>query len=361
MKSTDVVKQLQLVLPTVTTLFSEQINIIAITPDDITATVEVASHSFVVGDVVTITDTVSPVSITSISRVDEIATATTATPHDITENDLTTEVTITDTSDVDFNGTFPLVSAPNRFTFQFTIPDTIAASATGGFLDDPPGAFGYNGTHVITAVPDTQFFDYVLPIALTNAATGSGVVNFSTRVTGAVNLERAIEMYTKQTDSNSLWAFVVLNETIASNDRNSRQDGVSSAAPGSDRRQQVYQNFSVYIVKNSADDLAARAARDTMEDVMSFLFKSLLFWKAPSGLADSGNTGVVFVTHLFGDYNTAVYIHEFQFQLISNITESDTVEPDFNVAFRDISLTMTTSISIEQLTANIDLDDEPLP
>ncbi len=361
MKAADIVKQLQIVLPTVTDLFSDQIILIGIIPTGTTATAEVTSHNFEVGDVVTITDTFSPVSITSISREGEIATVTTATPHDITENDLTTEVTISGTSDNDFNGTFPFLSASNRLTFQFTVPDTIASGATGGLLDDPPGAFGYNGTHIITAISGTQFFDYELPIALTNAATGTGVVSSGVRVTGAVNLERAIEMYTKQTDVDSLWAFVVLNETIASNNRNSFQDGVTSASPGGDRRQQIYQNFTVYVVKNTSDDLAARAARDSMEDVMVFFFQALMFWKAPSGLADTGNMGVVFVAHQFAEYNTTVYIHEFQFQLVSNITRSDTIADDFNVAFRDISLTMGTNLGTEKLIAEIDLDDDPLP
>ena len=113
--------------------------------------------------------------------------------------------------------------------------------------------------------------------------------------------------------------------------------------------------------KPTTDELSAREARDDMEDVMLNLFSALLYWQAPTGLAASNGMGVVFVSHGIQDYNTARYVQEFQFQLVTEITRNDTVEPDFNVAFRDISLTMQTSLGTEQLIADIDLDDIPLP
>lgn len=362
MKASDAIIQLQAVLPTVTDDFSTQIALASVVPAGTTATATtVIAHPFVVGNVVNISGTLSPVVIDSITRDETVATATTATPHDITEG-FHDSVTISGANESEFNGTFPLVSSINRKTFSFTVPDSGATVGTGSMLlEDPPSPFGYNGLITITAVPAANQFEYQLPVALTEPAVGSGVVHSSIRVTGAVNIDRAVDMYTEQPDQDSMWAFVVLGDTITSKDRNTKNDAITSAAPGSDRRQQIYQTFSVYVFKPATGDLSGRDARDDMEDVMVSLFKSLLYWVPPAGLSSDSGLGVVFVSGGFEQYNTAFYVHEFQFQLVTEITRNDTIDPDFNVAFRDISLTMQTSLGTEQLTADIDLDDVPLP
>jgi len=362
MKASDAIIQLQAVLPTVTDDFSTQIALTSVTPAGTTATATTATtHSFIVGSVVNISGTLAPVVIDSITRSETVATATTATPHDITEG-FQDSVTISGANESEFNGTFPLVSSINRQTFAFTVPDSGATVGTGSMLlEDPPTPFGYNGLKTITAVPAANQFEYELPLALTEPAVGTGVVHSDIQVTGAISIDRAIDMYTKQDMQESLWAFVVLGDTIASKDRNTKNDATTSAAPGSDRRQQIYQTFSVYVFKPTTEDTSGRESRDDMEDVMVALFKSLLYWSAPSGLLSQNGMGVVFVSHGFEQYNTAFYVHEFQFQLLSEVTRNDTIDPDFNVAFRDISLTMQTSFGTEQLTADIDLDDVPLP
>jgi len=314
-----------------------------------------------VGNVVNISGTLAPVVIDSITRSGTVATATTSSPHDITEG-FQNSVTISGANESEFNGTFSLLSSINRKTFNFTVPDSGATVGTGSMLlEDPPSAFGYNGLKTITAVPAINQFEYILPLALTQAAVGSGVVHSNIQVTGAISIDRAVDMYTEQATQDSMWAFVVLGDTIASKDRTTRNDAITSAAPASDRRQQIYQTFSVYVFKPTTEDTSGREARDDMEDVMASLFKSLLYWAPPTGVASQNGMGVVFVSHGFEQYNTAFYVHEFQFQLVTEVTRQDTIDPDFNVAFRDISLTMQTSLGTEQLTADIDLDDIPLP
>lgn len=361
MKASDIIKQLQIVLPTVTDDFSTQIALLSVTPAGTTATAKTAvAHPFSIGDAVNVTNTFAPIGIVSITRDGEIGTATTATPHDITEG-VFDSVTISGANESEFNGTFSLVSAVNRLTFQFSMADSGPIAATGAMLlEDPPSPFGYNGLQVITAIPQPDEFQYELPIALTEASVGSGVVHSDVRVTGAATVDRAEQMYTAQPEQDSMWAFVVLGDTTASKDRNSRNDAITSAAPGGDRRQQLYQNFSVFVFKPSTADLSGRASRDGMEDVMSYLFKSLLYWKAPPGLAANSGMGVVFVAHALQLYNTSYYLHEFQFQLVLDVTRADTVEDSLNVAFRDIDLTMGTNLGTGKLTATIDLDDEPL-
>ena len=140
-----------------------------------TATTAV-DHPFSIGDAVNVTGTFSPIGIVSITRDGDVGTATTATPHDITEG-FFDSVTLSGANESEFNGTFPLVSAVNRLTFQFTMDDAGPIAATGTMLlEDPPSPFGYNGLQVITAIPQADEFQYELPIELTESAVGGGNV-----------------------------------------------------------------------------------------------------------------------------------------------------------------------------------------
>lgn len=362
MKIEDVIKQLQMILPTVTNDFSDQVSVVSITPSGSTATVTTATpHGLVVGEMTNISGTLAPVEIATITRSGTVATATTVTNHDITENDITTEVTLSGATEAEFNGVFPFLSANNRKQFKFTVADAGPTSATGSpLLEDPPSAFGYNGFQTLVTVPTTTTFTYTLPVVLTEDAVGVGIVHTNIRITGAVNMNRAADMYTKQTPG-QLYAFATLGDTSASKDRNARNDATAALAAGSSRRQQIFQDFSVHVLSTVTNETSARAARDKMEDVMAVLFKSLLGWKAPTGVAGREGLGVIFVSHGQGLYNTAVYVHEFQFQLLASITEDDTTEGALSVAFRDIALTMGTNLGTEKLIADIDLDDEPIP
>ena len=86
MKASDVIKQLQAVLPTVTDLFSESVGIASLTRLGATVTATTsAAHELTTGAGVTITGAESPTTISSLTFLDGVATAITATNHDLTE------------------------------------------------------------------------------------------------------------------------------------------------------------------------------------------------------------------------------------------------------------------------------------
>lgn len=362
MKAIDVINQLKAVLPTLTTKFSSQLSLVSITPSGTTATATtVDPHNLVTADSVNITDSFAPVAISAITRSGTVATATTATNHDITVNDsqpFHTEATISGANEAEFNGTFPLLSSPNRKTFTFAVDDSGPVSGSGSMLlVDPPSAFGYNGVHVITVAGSTTF-TYTLPATLTEAAIG-GTVNAGMRITGGINPDRIREMYTKQS-IDDLWAFVSLGDTVASKDRDGRNDAITSVMPGQSLRQQIYQELSVIIYAPTVDDLSGREARDDIESIRPFLFKSLLGVQFDNSVDKPAKYGLSYAGDGAEEYTTAFYAHVFNFQLLEDITNEDTVAEPFSVAFRDIDMTMTTSLGNEPLTATIDLDDEPL-
>lgn len=359
MKALDVINQLQTVLPQITDLFTTAILADSIIPTATTATVTTpTAHGFSVGNVVAISNAFAPIAITGMTRVGAIATATTATRHDLTDG-FFENVVISGANESEFNGTFPFLNQKNRKEFTFTVADSGATIGTGSILlEDPGNSFGYNGLQSIVTVPTVNTFTYALAQPLTLSATGQRKIHSSLRASGAATIERAEAMYTKQ-NLDELWAFVVLNDPFVSKDRTSRNDAVSSLAPGSERRQQLIQSVSVYVFARATKDLSGRKVRDQMEDIRVLLLKSMVGVKFDNNLTFQNGYGLIYVGDGIEIYNTAIYVHRFEFQLLSDITIADTVEPDFNVAFRDLNVTMSTNLGSENLLADINLDDNP--
>lgn len=361
MKGQAVISQLQSVLPSLTDKFSNSITPVSIIPTGLVATVvTLLDHGFEADDTINISGAFAPVVIATITRSGTIATATTSTPHDLTDG-FFDEVTISGANESEFNGTFPFLNQANRKTFTFTVPDSGATTGTGSMLlEDPGNPFGYNGIKSVASVLTTKSFTYALPEVLTESATGSILIHSGIRVTGSATLERALAMYTKK-EEDELWAFVVLDDSFASKDRTSRNDGITSAAPGSDRRQQLIQAVSVYIFAKAVNDLSGRETKDLMVDIRVFLLKALNGVKFDSDLVANEGLGLYYNSDGIEVYDGALYVHRFEFQLLTSITNSDTVAESFSVAFRDINVTQSTNLGTEDLTAAIDLDDEPLP
>lgn len=362
MKTTDIIGQLQAVLPQETSLFSTTISVVSITPSGTTATVVTSSvHGLSVGNSVAISGSESPIGITSITRVSTLVTVVTTTDHDITEGFHTT-VTLSGANEAEFNGTFTLITAVNRRTFTFTVANSGPTTGTGTMiLEDPGDPIGFNGLFTVDTVPTTTSFTYTLGKVLTVPANGTILMHLSLRVSGAATVERAVEMYTKQSTQSDMWAFVVLDDGVVSKDRTSRNDALASIAPGGDRRQQFIQNASVYVFVKSTGDLSGRVARDLMVDVRALLLKALIGVKFTSDLNAQDGSGMIYGGDGVEIYDGSTYVHRFEFQLLTSITNDDTVDPDLNVAFRDVNVTILTTLGTEELTATIDLDDEPLP
>lgn len=361
MKSEDVIKQLQATLPTVTDRFSEQLQLASVVPTGTTALATLVTPltiPFVNGQVVTISGTLAPVVIDSINRSGTVASVVTQTPHDITEGFHDT-VVISGANESEFNGSFKLLSAKNRMSFQFEMADAGATVATGSLLlDSPPSAFGFNGL-VAVSNPTTTTFEYTLPQPLTESAVGTGIVHTASRVSGGTEIERIQAMYTKDPPED-LWAWVVLGSTETSQDRNTRADFITGSGPGGERKLLIFQSVSVYVFVPTSDSLSGREAMDLMQDVLVDLLKSLAFWKPPTTLASTLGLGLIFSGHRPQSYLEAYYVHEFSFEHVEQITRADTVASDFNVAFRDISLSINPSTGDEVMTANVDLDDVPI-
>lgn len=368
MKAQQVIQQLQAVLPEVTDLFTVNISITSLTYSGGTVTaVTATAHGRTTGDKVNIVGATNPIAIASLTRSGTVGTAVTASDHDLTLSDSDIRrgdkmVDLSGASEIEFNGSFLLLSVRNRREFTFQMVDSGPTTATGSpTLDNGSQLPGFNGRQTIT-VSDATTFTYPVSQVLAATAGGTPVVKTEARISGAADIDRANAAYSKQ-GIDELWAFVVLGDVIASKNRDVGSDLTDTAGRNSAWRQRLAQPVTVYAFIPTTSDLSGRTARDQAEDISVPLFKSLLGVKFPTGYT-ADEYVLTFVNHGTTDYNTAYYVHEYNFELAADIVFEDTVGYDFDTAFREIDLSITTDqgTGIEPATASINLDpSEILP
>jgi hypothetical protein len=367
MKLEQLLIQLFSELPKYTSYFSSPLAIQSLTYSAgvVTATTS-TPHNFVVNNTLNITGAAIQNPVISLTRVNSIATAVTQYDHDLTEGYNDT-VTISGADQVGYNGEKKLLSVPNRRTFTFLVGNTVITPATGTiFLIEVDRVYNpYNGVKLITSVPTPTTFTYAVSQDVFSPPVGEINLSAGLRIGGALSIEKAIEWYTEQ-NSNEYWLFVVLDDISASKDRFSLDDAVATTAEGNRYRQRVITPFKCYVIAPLIDDtsilsVSGRYVVDSMRDVFYSLCKSLLRVRIPSGFSESVWSEIMFVNAGMVTYNHAYYVHQFSFEATFDITLPDTVEPSYNVAFRDLEIdfqNITTGDIISMM--DINLDDQPL-
>lgn len=362
MKAAAIVSQLANILPQQTDKFTDDIALVSLTRSGTVMTAKcVKEHGLKPSDVIAITGCIEHVPITSISRSGVVGTLVTTTDHDLT-NLIATTVKLSGSTEAEFNDTFTRLNVVNRRTITFTMADSGATSATGSpILEVGESSLRkYNGTYVVLDVTDPTTFTFTHSVTSLPNPEGTLVARIKPRISAGISIDRLAEAYTKQGE-NQYWLFVVLGTVIASKDRSIASDAVSNIQRNNFFRQQLIQAFTIYVFAPVKTEIAASQSRDNMEDVFPAICKSILFHSFDSNLYVGAQNPVQFVQHAVFEYNTALYIHAFAFQQMSDLAFEDTVGPDSDVAFRDLDFTLFPQLDgTGSLTGNIDLDDTEL-
>lgn len=365
MKLSDIITQLQIMLPMFTDKFSEKFSVSSLTSSGSTISGTTATdHNFQVNEFVHILGALTPNNINSLTQIDNIATAITDDQHDLTENWQDT-VEIIGTNEADYNGEKALLTVPNRKTFTYQISGNPSSPATGSPLLLYNYIFGYNGWNQLTAVTNNTFqYESTQPERMTRSPAYGNIDVFGrTRVSGAVSIDKAIQSYTSQPTDN-YWAFVIMEDTAANKDRKEYTDATTTVGKGTVFRQLIITPFSVYVFAPTVTTISARIQQDDMaDDILKAICSSLLRLRLPSGFDEVTYSGAVFTGHGFYDFNDAYYIHRYTFETTAYVTYGDTISPDYNVAFRDIELNFKNFFNSENediMDTTVDLDEEQL-
>jgi hypothetical protein len=336
MKGADVVNRLKEVLPNYTDDFSDIVTITNLSRSATTITaVTGAAHGLVTGNYVTIRGAKEPIVITSITRDDETVTVTTATDHKLSDPSLYSPkeaanltVTITGADPADYNGTFTLLTVPTTTTFTYkvtTAPTTPATTPGTLILDDFDG---YNGYKQVTVTNSTTFTYSTTNSSLGTPAQGTTEMSKASRIAWAATANRADQFYsesgTGRTDQN--WMFVVMGASVVYKDDTVASDLASAQDTNRFYFFETQNDFSIYIFLPAQDGTLGALAADQAKEIETPLLKSIVNFSFDSNLTEECYQGSTYVGNELEDYNTAYYVHRFDFLAKGYVQESDTAD-----------------------------------
>lgn len=357
MKLSDVVAQLQLILPKFSTLLSTSLPITSIVAASNVATVVTSSaHSLTAGDQVVLANVEVKTPITGVSKDGLLYTFTTSPAHDLT---LTwpphATITLSGFTDGAWNDTFTLKSSPNRNDFVIQSTNSLP-SLNGNEVLHEVRTDGVNGRFAPTIVNTTTFT--IAGSFLDGNYTG-GSVNSEVRIAGAVTIERAIEQYTKQ-GLTDLWIFVTMHDAEVSKDRHSYSDATATRTVGDDIRTRLIDGFTITALKNATQDIAAVDAIDILRhDLLQPILKSVNGARFDTGLDGDADFKSILTAHGLALYEKAYVGYNYDFEFVVEITAGDSVNIGDTRAFRDIDYTLRQGGGdTEDMTITLDLDDD---
>lgn len=337
MKLKEVITQLQLLMPGFTELFSKTLAVNSIVASGGVATINAPTHGLNANDPITISDIAQKNPITEVSRDGLLFTFTTSKKHDLTlgypgyEN-----VTIGGFTDSVWNGSFKLIDVPNRnnFIIQSTNPN-LPVLNTNEYLTENR-IDGINGRYPITKIDDDNFS---VAGDFEDGNYLGGTIKSFVRIAGTVDINRAVEQYTKQTTDN-LWMYVSMHDAVTSKNREAYSDATATNSPNEDIRTRLVDGFSVFLVRNINDETAAVDAVDICRhDLLSPICKSLFGAIFSTGLSGAGDFSAILTGHNQVESDRSILVYQYTFEFTTDLTQDDAVENTDTRAFSEIQYT----------------------
>jgi hypothetical protein len=345
MQAVDVVNRLKEVVGKYNDDFVDIIEVSSLTRSGTTATLTTTTdHNLTTGDYITLRGAENPITILSLTRVDNVVTVITATPTNLVDplkydinlrNSLT--VTISGADPIEYNGTFQLLAvADDRLTFQYKITTTPATPATieGYFLQ--PDYEDYNGYKQIT-VTASNIFTYAISNNVQSPAQGDIKVISASRIAWGATLERVIQYHEadiNRTQQN--WMYVVLGSEIAYKDATVASDIDAAMNKNEEYYYEVDQNISIYIFLPTENEILGGFGSDKARSLRSLIIKSIANYAFPSDLCDQVYQPARYVLSEEEDYNVAYYAHRLDFNAKGIISQKDTIDLNQGVPLAQI-------------------------
>jgi len=354
MKIAEVVNQIRAVLPGYTNYFHDQVNIASIAASAGSALVTTTTaHGLKTGQLVNMSGVGVKTPIDSFTVSGTNYTFTTTTDHDITfgwpEH---ANITLGGFTNSAWNGSKVLKSSNNRR--QFVIQQAGAAPSLNGneYLLEVR-VDGINGSYLVTVNSPTTF---TITGSFVNGAylPLNGKVASNVRVASTVDIERALEQYTKNIETR-FWMFVEPVDADVSKDRTSFSDAIATRANGDDMRMRIIDGFTVYIVAPTDEQMAAETALDICRhDLLLPMCRTLYGTKFSTGLTTAAEFKTILARHSVTAYNRAFLVYSYEFEVVMDLTDTDQVLPSATRAFRDIENVI--GVGNSEITSDINLD-----
>jgi len=350
MKIVDLARQLQLVVPTLTDVFSDDLTINTIGQVGSTVTITTtAIHGLATGNLVNINGIRISNTIISLIAVGTVATAV-SSAHGLTEGARgeIRFVEISGASDPLYNGKHKLLTVPSATEFTFEVASQPVSPDVGTPILEETVRGAYNGIRSITLVDTVTFtfiqdssFATLSPVLFNNATLRVRTRIWAAGSSSGGGIGRLADAYTAQ-GIDKLTAFVVFGGRIASKDRGTVTDATKTETSGTFYLQNVLQSFTIFVFQTVKDKVSAAAdAVDNMADILPILTRSIAGLRLQTTLTCQRSSSKLVYTSddtLINEGST--YVHQFNFENAIEMVPEDTVAADDGIALRTFNMIM---------------------
>lgn len=228
----------------------------------------------------------------------------------------------------------------NSYTFIYKVTGSPITPATGSPTQIFQYQTGYNGYKTVLTVPTPTTFTYTITTTPDSPAQGTVLVQTQPTVTGSITYDRALEFYLTGFEANQSkqWIVAVLENNNANKNAKNTTDAQSYGDKTNFIREQLIQNLVVYLFLpcgSISDELLYIVTRDKAETYRPLIYKALLGFQPPSNLTQVSYSQLMPVNDGYVDFNGGVYVHQYTFQAVSYVNQSDAVDTDDLSAFRE--------------------------
>ena len=362
MRISDVVKQVRAVLPNYTNYFGDAIGIADISASGGIATITTtAPHGLIDGGATTVAGVETRTPIASYVQDGLNYTFTTGLDTDLTFGwDDHSRIELGGFTDVSWNIEYDLKSTDNRRTFKIMSAGSSPVLSGGEYLLEKDRIDGINGVYSVTVISPTQFT--VSGSFIDGVYTPvNGAVYLNPRVASVIDIDRALDEYTKQ-GLDDYWLFVEPVDVEVSKDRSTFSDATATITNGQDMRTRMIDGFNCYIVAPVTDQIAGEDSLDICRhDLLLPMMRTLYGVQFDTGLSNAADFRTILNGHGVAAYNKAFLVYRYEFQVVMDLTNDDTVLPSGTRAFRDIDYTHSIGgDDTTDMTVGIDLDIDPI-
>ncbi len=365
MRYSDIVDHLARNLPKFADDFTTNYNVESIERSGEIVTVQLdRNHELSAGCQVNIQGALHSIEI-SIESVNNIeATLVTSTPHDFTfdsgEENIATLVRSPDDS---FD--LEIIGIPNRNKIRVMIktPDELDRLVGNDeiqsdlrLLNGVNPCIGFNGLQRVETASGSSF-TFINNDLVSDIAQGQIIAMSSPRIAGIISTNSIEQAYTEQAQDDA-FMFVLISDSVVSRNRNIDTDSADNLQASHFFNQRMIQNVQLFAVIPTSHEINATDARDRCEELLRPICRSILRARFPS-LIENSNNPLMFTAHGTQLYNGAYYVHQYAFEATLQFGESDVFNPLEDVAFRDITSTMSVDIGDEERNQLTNLDETP--
>lgn len=275
--------------------------------------------------------------------------------HDITIG-FNSTVAVSGFTNTNLNQSWPVfnITARNKFSIKTT---ELVGSLNGNESMGYESISQLGGLYDVELVPSTT--SITTTINIHDLEIDSTSIRSNPSVQFALNDTDAEDAYTKQSDR-LVNVYVIPDESQVSKDSRVTTDGVSVLTTGVEFRQVLLDSLHILVffrLENGYRNILD-AVNDSRNSLLYSIAKSMLGMKPQSGLTEQYSDRIKLVGH--GDAGVSggnkFYVHRYDFEHISMISECDTQDDISSINASDLQL--DTRYNHRNLQTNIDLSDE---